>query len=128
MKTLEGKPLKLSDLKGKVIVLNFWFVGCPPCRIEMPGLNTLTDEFKDEDVVFIAFALDNAEALREFLKEKEFTYQIVPDSSKIASLYGVKVYPTHVLINKKGELEFMLTGGSEDRHEQLRPLIKKLLQ
>jgi peroxiredoxin len=127
VKTLEGEPLKLSALRGKVVVLNFWFVGCAPCRIEMPGLNMLTEEFKDEDVVFIAFALDNAEALEEFLKEKEFTYQIVPDASKIAALYGVNVYPTHVLINKNGQVEFMLTGGSEDRHEQLRPLIKNLL-
>jgi peroxiredoxin len=127
VKTLEGKVLKLSSLKGKAVVLNFWFVGCAPCRVEMPGLNTLTEEFKDEDVVFIAFALDNAEALQEFLKEKEFTYQIIPDGGKIVSLYGVKVFPTHVLINKKGEIEFTLTGGSEDRHEQLRPLIKNLL-
>ena len=128
VKTLEGKALKLSSLKGKVVVLNFWFVGCAPCRVEMPGLNMLTEEFKDEDVVFIAFALDNAEALQEFLKEKDFTYQIVPDAGKIVSLYGVKVYPTHVLINKRGEIEFTLTGGSEDRHEQLRPLIKNLLR
>jgi len=127
VKTLEGKPLKLSSLKGKAVVLNFWFVGCAPCRVEMPGLNTLTEEFKDEDVVFIAFALDNAEALEEFLKEKEFTYQIIPDAGRIAALYGVKMYPTHVLINKRGEIEFTLTGGSEDRHEQLRPLIKNLL-
>jgi peroxiredoxin len=128
VKTLEGKSFKLSALKGKVVVLNFWFVGCAPCRVEMPGLNTLTEEFKDEDVVFIAFALDNAEALREFLKEKEFTYQIIPEASRVVSLYGVKVYPTHVIINKRGEIEFMLTGGSEDRHEQLRPLIKNLLR
>ncbi len=128
VKTLEGEMLMLSALKGKVVVLNFWFVGCAPCRVEMPGLNTLTEEFKDEDVVFIAFALDNAEALREFLKVKEFTYRIVPDASKIASSYGVKVFPTHVIINKSGQVEFTLTGGSEDRHEQLRPLIHNLLR
>jgi peroxiredoxin len=128
VKTIEDEPLKLSALKGKVVVLNFWFVGCAPCRVEMPGLNTLTEEFKDEDVVFIAFALDKAEALKEFLKVKEFTYRIVPEASKIASLYGVKVFPTHVIINKSGQVEFLLTGGTEDRHEQLRPLIKNLLQ
>jgi peroxiredoxin len=128
VKTLEGKSLKLSALKGKVVVLNFWFIGCAPCRVEMPGLNILTEEFKDQDVIFIAFALDNAEDLEKFLEEKEFQYQIVPDGAKIASLYGVKVFPTHILIDKNGEMEFILTGGSEDRHEQLRPLIKNLLQ
>jgi peroxiredoxin len=127
VKTLEGESLKLSALKGKVIILNFWYIGCAPCRVEMPGLNTLTEEFKDQDVVFIAFALDNAEALEEFLIEKEFKYRIVPAANKIASLFGVKVFPTHILINKRGEIEFMLTGGSEDRHEQLRPLINNLL-
>ena len=127
VKTLEGESLKLSGLKGKVVVLNFWFIGCAPCRVEMPGLNTLTEEFSDQDVVFIAFALDGAKALQEFLKVEEFRYRIIPNSRNIASLYGVKVYPTHIIINKKGEIEFMLTGGSKDRHEQLRPLIKNLL-
>ena len=94
----------------------------------MPGLNTLTEDFKDEDVVFIAFALDNAEDLQAFLNEKTFLYKIVPAASKLASLYGVKVYPTHIIINKRGEIEYMLTGGAEDRHEQLRPLIKNLLR
>jgi peroxiredoxin len=126
--TLEGESLKLSDLRGKVVVLNFWFVGCAPCRVEMPGLNTLTEEFQDEDVIFIAFALDGPDALKEFLKVKEFKYQIVPKSGKIVADYGVKIFPTHVIISKSGQVEFSLTGGSEDRHEQLRPLIKNLLR
>jgi peroxiredoxin len=128
IETLEGKKLGLSGLRGKVVVLNFWFIGCAPCRVEMPSLNILTEEFKDKDVVFIAFALDGAEALKDFLREKEFDYQIVPDASKISTLYGVKVYPTHFIINKEGQIEFMLTGGSPDRHEQLRPLIENLLR
>ncbi len=128
VQTLEGQQVATSNLRGKVMVLNFWFIGCAPCRVEMPGLNTLTEEFKDKDVIFIAFALDGAEALKDFLKEKRFDYQIVADSSKIASLYGVKVFPTHFIINQKGQIEFMLTGGSPERHEQLRPLIENLLK
>lgn len=128
VKTLDGKSLRLSDLKGKVLVLNFWFIGCAPCRVEMPGLNILTAEFKGEDVVFIAFATDGAEALKKFLETKEFKYQIVPGAEKIAELYGVEVFPTHVIINKQGQIEFFMTGGSKDRHEQLRPLIKNLLR
>jgi peroxiredoxin len=126
--TLEGKKLSLAALKGKVVVLNFWFIGCAPCRVEMPGLNKLTEDYKEKDVVFIGFALDKADPLRDFLKKISFKYQVVPESGKIAIDYGAKVFPTHILINKKGQIEYFLTGGSETRHEQLRPLIDNLLR
>jgi peroxiredoxin len=128
VKTIDGKMLKLSDLKGKVVVLNFWFIGCAPCRVEMPGLNKLAEEFNTGDVIFIGFALDEAEALRKFLKEIPFKYQIVAESSAVAAQYGASVFPTHVLINKQGQIEFFLTGGSPNRHEELRPLIRNLLK
>ncbi len=128
VKTLEGKDLNLSTLKGKVVVLNFWFIGCAPCRVEMPGLNKLTDEFTGKDVVFIAFALDQTEALEKFLKTTEFKYQVVPKAGDIASLFGAEVYPTHIIINKEGEIEYRLTGGGPERHEQIRPLIQGLLR
>jgi peroxiredoxin len=126
--TLDGAVLSLSDLRGKAVVLNFWFIGCAPCRVEMPGLNKLVEEFAGEDVVFIGFASDRADRLKEFLEVRPFDYRIVPQSEKIAQLYGVSLYPTHILINKNGEIAYILTGGSPDRHDQLRPLIKNLLK
>lgn len=128
VETLAGNKLELAKLKGKVVVLNFWFIGCAPCRVEMPGLNTLVQEYQDKDVVFIAFALDKAPALKEFLQQKSFKYQVVAQGGEIAAAYGATVYPTHVIINRKGKIEYFLTGGSETRHEQLRPLIDNLLR
>ncbi len=128
VKTIDGKALTLSDLKGKVVVLNFWFIGCAPCRVEMPGLNKLVEEFNAGDVVFIGFALDKADALEKFLKEVPFKYQIVAESSAVASQYGASAFPTHVLINKQGQIEFVLTGGSTNSLDELRPLIKNLLK
>ncbi|MBN1273521.1 MAG: redoxin domain-containing protein [Candidatus Aminicenantes bacterium] len=126
--SLDGQKLHLADLKGKVVVLNFWFIGCAPCRVEIPGLNKLTEEFKDEKVVFIAFAMDPAEALEKYLKDHPFTYKIIPDASKTASIYKVEAFPTHVIIDKQGKIAYRLVGGSPDRHEQLRPLIKNLMR
>ena len=126
--TLDGKKLRLSDLKGKAVVLNFWFIGCAPCRVEIPGLNNLTEEFKEKDVVFIAFALDKEKNLKSFLQETPFKYQIVPNAGKIADQFRVRAYPTHIIINKEGRIEFRLMGGSENRHEQLRPLIVDVLK
>jgi peroxiredoxin len=128
VKTIDGKTLTLSDLKGKVVVLNFWFIGCGPCRVEMPGLNKLAEEFNTGDVIFIGFASDKADALRKFLKEIPFKYQIVAETSAVAAQYEVSVFPTHVLINRQGQIEFFLTGGSANRSEELRPLIRNLLK
>lgn len=125
--SLAGDKLNPAALKGKVVVLNFWFIGCAPCRVEIPGLNKLTEEFKEEDVVFIAFAMDQAEALKNYLKEHPFTYKIIPDAAKTAALFKANVFPTHIIIDKQGRIAYRLTGGSPDRHEQLRPLITNLL-
>jgi peroxiredoxin len=128
VKDIDGETLRLADLKGKVVVLNFWFIGCAPCRVEMPGLNKLVEEFKPDEVVFIGFALDEESQLREFLKKIPFKYKIVAGASSIAGQYGASVFPTHVLINKQGLIEFTMTRGSPDSHEELRPLIQSLLK
>ena len=128
VKTLDGETLRLNELKGKVVVLNFWYIGCVPCQVEMPGLNKLVEEFKLGEVIFIGFALDDEGHLREFLKKITFKYKIVAGSSSIAKRYGASAYPTHVIINKQGLVEFTITGGSPDIQENLRPLIRGLLK
>jgi peroxiredoxin len=125
---LAGQAYDLAELRGKVVVLNFWFIGCAPCRVEMPGLNKLVAEFRKEDVVFLAFALDKAEMLLSFLKDHEFEYEIIAEADEIARLYEVQVFPTHVIIDRNGRLIYRLTGGSADRHDDLRPLIERALR
>jgi len=128
MTSLDGKEFDLAAPRGKVVVLNFWFINCAPCRVEIPGLNRLVDQFKDQDVVFLAPALDDEKALRAFLRETEFKYQILPGAGQVVvGQYGVTSYPTHVIINREGQIEAFLTGGSEDRHNDLRPLIERAL-
>ena len=124
---LNGNQVSLADQHGKIVFLNFWATWCPPCRAEMPGLNKLVAEFADSDVVFIGFASDPAEELRRFLDGHRFEYRIVPQAGNIARLYGVAVFPTHVIIDKEGRVRYFLTGGSPERHDQLRPLIQSLL-
>ena len=76
--SLDGEALESRSLRGKVVVLNFWFIGCAPCRVEIPGLNKLVDEFDQRDVEFIAFARDNEAPLRSFLEASPFKYKIIP--------------------------------------------------
>lgn len=108
--TIKGEKIQLKKLQGKVVVLNFWFVACPPCRMEIPELNELTREFAGKEVVFIGVALDEKENVEEFLKQTPFDYQQVPSGRSIANQYGVKGYPTHAVLDKSGKVVFQTVG------------------
>ncbi|MCU1232603.1 MAG: hypothetical protein JWP63_570 [Candidatus Solibacter sp.] len=125
--TFEGKALDSTDLRGKVVVANFWFTGCGPCKAEIPDLNRLTKEFAGKDVVFLAFTLDDdMELLHRFLKDVPFDYTIVPRSSAIADQFGVQSYPSHIVIGADGKIESMLMGGGPHRAEELKTIVARL--
>jgi peroxiredoxin len=115
--SLNGKSFKLEELKGKYVVLNFWFIGCIPCVKEIPQLNKLVSAYGKRNFVFLAFTLDNKYELEDFLKKKPFTYNIIPKGLPVALKYtrpgsDQVVFPTHVVINPKGEIEFRSEGAS----------------
>jgi thiol-disulfide isomerase/thioredoxin len=127
--TLDGVHMDSAQLRGKVVVANFWFTGCGPCKAEIPDLNKLVAEFKGRDVVFLGFTLDDDPAtLRRFLQEYPFDYTIVPKADKIAAQFGIDTYPSHVVLRQDGAVESMLMGGGEGRPRQLMTVIERLLQ
>jgi len=104
---LDGKLVDTKQLKGKILVINFWFINCPPCRAERPYLNQIVNDYKsDSNVVFIAIALDLKEQLQTYLKEHEFNYNIIPDGRKIAASYDIKGFPTQVIVDNEGKVAF----------------------
>jgi len=104
---MNGKLVDTKQLKGKVLVVNFWFTTCPPCKAERPYLNKIVDDYKsDSNVVFIAIALDQKEQLELYLKEYEFKYNVIPAGKKIADSYDIKGYPTQVIVDKEGKVAF----------------------
>ncbi len=110
---INGNKFNLKELTGKVVVLNFWFINCPPCRQEIPDLNELADKYRDNpDVVFIAVALDAKYDINDFLKTNPFRYHIIDDGRYIASRYGINSYPTNVVLDKQGKVVFHSTGFS----------------
>ncbi len=112
--SLTGEQFDLASLRGKVVVLNFWFVGCPPCREEIPVLNGLAKDFENQDVVFLALAIDDAPELQAFLKEVPFSYRIIPNAgSVIIRTFKSTVFPTHVLIDKEGRVQLKLEGSKQ---------------
>ncbi|MFD2148425.1 TlpA family protein disulfide reductase [Mucilaginibacter antarcticus] len=105
IKDIAGNKLEAKDWAGKTIVFNFWFIGCPPCRAEIPELSRIAQKYKDDpEVVFVGFALDDAYDIKEFIKKLPFDYRLVSDAGDTAHQYNINMYPTNVVINKKGEV------------------------
>jgi len=129
--TIKGKSYSNSDLRGKVLVINFWFKGCAPCVAEMPSLNRLYNEFKDENVLFISFASDNEQALKPtYLNSGKFLFEIVPNSKSIASKFKFFGYPTTYIVDQKGRIIKAWTGFSPlmgQPYDKAKPIITQLL-
>lgn len=126
---MNGNKYSLDDLKGKIIVMNFWFVECKPCIMEMPELNEIVELYKNnKDVVFLGFATNDTNKIKSFLQRKTFSYHIIPNSTSIARDYNVSSYPTHMIIGKDGKISYHTIGLGPNTISDLKRKIKKLLK
>lgn len=96
-----GNTVSLSSLKGKVVFINFWATWCPPCRAEMPSINTLYSKFKNySDVVFIMVDVDGKyEQSNHFIKQNNYNFPLYVPASAIPSSFLGNAIPTTVIIN-----------------------------
>lgn len=110
-KDINGNIYNLKDLKGKVVVINFWFINCPPCRMEIPELNALVEKYKgNSEVVFLGIAMDDKYRLQQFLQAMPFNYNIIAEGAYLARKYNVTAFPTHVVVDKEGAVTFHTAG------------------
>ncbi len=114
MTDINGKKWSSKDLKDKIVVMNFWFVECPPCIAEMPSLNKLVEKYRNNDkVVFLSVANTGEEKVKSFLAKKEFKYaHIAREQSKsYLSNWEINAYPQNVIVNR-GVIGFSFSGGT----------------
>ena len=111
---LDGGTLRLSELLGKVVVLNFWASWCPPCRAEMPAFQSISQEYADQGVVFVGVAVsDTEDDAGGFMAQAGVTYPLGLDTTgDISKEYMVVVMPTTYFINREGEVVRKLSGAA----------------
>ncbi len=105
--TIEGETITLSDLKGKVVIIDFWDTWCPPCRKGIPDFIELYKEYKDSGFVMIglAFGRQGKEKVKEFIQEYNINYPIaIPSHSVINSFGEIRSIPTAFLIDQNGNI------------------------
>ncbi len=110
-----GKKLKLTDLKGKIVVINFWAPWCAPCREEMPGLDKLYRRLKsDQNLVFVTVDMDHDfKKSLPFMKEKGFLLPVYAAATTIPGEFMGDAIPTTVILDKSGKIVLRQEGAME---------------
>lgn len=124
---INGKTYTKKDLLGKVVVINFWFKDASPCKAEIPELNKLVKKYKGKNVVFLAPTYDPLEDVKEFLKKMPFNYTICTDVDQMIIDMNITKYPTHVVVDKQGIVQFVTLGQTDNILLQLDYEINNLL-
>ncbi|TCS94828.1 TlpA disulfide reductase family protein [Hazenella coriacea] len=115
LKTLEGKEVTLSELRGKKVMLNFWATWCPPCRAEMPDMEKFYKEYKGKNVEILAINFTTAEKshkdVEKFVKEFGLTFPVVLDEKNIVNdIYQPQGIPNSFFIDSKGVAQYHIIG------------------
>jgi peroxiredoxin len=107
LKDLDGKTVKLSDFKGKVVILDFWATWCPPCRAEIPDFVALENQYKSKGLAIIGVSLDQGGSgvVSAFAKAQKMNYTVVMGDENVAQAYGdIQAIPTTFIIDPKGNI------------------------
>lgn len=131
LKDISGSRVKLSEARGKVVLLNFWAEWCVPCRAEMPFMENLYKAFKDKGLVVLAVSVDkSAKAVKTFVSDKKLTFTVLMDKDKEVSFdqYGVMGFPTTFLIDKKGVVAEKFIGPREWDSADMKETVSRLLR
>lgn len=115
LKTLDGQPFQLQQLRGKVVLVNFWATWCEPCVEEMPSLQKLRTHLRDAPFEVIAVNHQEGEArIRGFLKRVPLDFPIVRDTDgEVTHAWHARIFPSSYLVDAEGQIRYVLTGATD---------------
>jgi thiol-disulfide isomerase/thioredoxin len=123
LKTADGQDFKLSDQKGKVVVLDFWATWCPPCRLSLPHVQSVSQDkaLAAKNLVVCAVNVrESADDVNKFLQDNHYTFRVALDSSgSTGSSYKVTGIPTTVIIGADGVVKNVFVGFGDDSPKQI---------
>ena len=128
LKDMDGNEIDLQTFKGKVVLLNFWASWCGPCVTELPHIEKLHRDLKDQGLVTLGVNNEDVEVARAFVKQKGYTFTtLIDDRRKVSIKYGVSSIPQVFIIDREGKVKWQALGYSSDREVELRDAVGKVL-
>ena len=128
LKDADGKEHKLSEYKGKIVLLDFWATWCGPCRMAMPGVQKIHEKFKGKPVVVIGMNCSENKDPVAYMKEKKFTYGLLLNAETIGDKYNISGIPAFFLIGPDGKLLWNEVGYNPAGADEVTDLIEKTLK
>ncbi|MCU7549972.1 TlpA family protein disulfide reductase [Chitinophagaceae bacterium LB-8] len=127
--TNETEKINNEILKGKVVLINFWFEGCPPCMAEMDALNELYQRLKNnKDFEFISFTMDQADAIKRVRQKFKLQFKVFhlkdEECNRLNQAFG---YPTSIVLDRSGKITYLVSGGATDKDKAREFILTKLL-
>ena len=115
LENLDGEIVALSDLKGQVVIVNFWATWCPPCRAEMPSMQRTWQRLKGEGVAMLAVHVGgNTDKIWSFVGEYGIEFPVLIDpNSKVANAWPMQGLPTTFVVSPQGRIVYQAVGGRE---------------
>jgi cytochrome c biogenesis protein CcmG, thiol:disulfide interchange protein DsbE len=115
LQTPEGETVSLSELRGQAVLVNLWATWCPPCRAEMPAIQKLYDEYKDQGFMVLAVNMtyqDNPQSVLPFTRENNLTFPILlEETGEMARKYELRSLPSSFFVNRDGIIQEVVIGG-----------------
>jgi peroxiredoxin len=130
LKDLDGKNVSLSDFKGRVVLLNFWATWCGPCRIEMPTLQALTEDYAELPFVVVAVAGDfeGRSKVAPFMEGMGLTFPgLIDQDGRIQDLYYVNALPMTYVLDRQGTVVYKMVGFFDWNQKKFRDLVEGLI-
>lgn len=130
LKSLSGKNIKLSELRGEVIMLNFWASWCAPCRQEMPILEKIYQKYQPLGFTLLGVNVEeNSDDAKAYLKDVEVSFPILFDNqNKVSQLYDVIAMPSTIMIDRDGNMRYLHQGYKPGAEEEYVRYVKTLLK
>ncbi|KGO88166.1 hypothetical protein Q765_03740 [Flavobacterium rivuli WB 3.3-2 = DSM 21788] len=124
---ISGVTHTMQSLQGKIIIIDFWFIKCYACVQEMPELNKLKQQFGTENVAYFGVTFDKKDKVKKFLEHTKFNFTIVPDGKKLTERFGIKFYPTTLILDQERQVVYTGDSGAlNDRKKEIKKIVRKL--